>query len=126
MKKTLAHHIQIGRLGEDIVYRYLRQKGHQIVGRNYWQKWGEIDVISKHSGQLYFTEVKTVSRQPDPNSFQPEENVHPAKLKRLYRAIETYLMETGQIESDWQLDVICVYLDIGSKQARLKVISNIV
>jgi Holliday junction resolvase-like predicted endonuclease len=97
-----------------------------VVERNYWRKWGEIDVISRKSSQLYFVEVKTVSRQPDPNSFQPEEKVHPAKLKKLYRAIETYLAETDQMESGWQLDVVCVYLDMESKQAHLKVISNIV
>lgn len=49
----------LGDFGELLVERRLVSKGHKILSRQY-RKWGgEIDVISRIDGVLYFTEVKT-------------------------------------------------------------------
>jgi Holliday junction resolvase-like predicted endonuclease len=50
-----------GDLGEDIAERFLMKQGYRIVERNYLRKWGEIDIIAKKDGKLYFVEVKTVT-----------------------------------------------------------------
>jgi Holliday junction resolvase-like predicted endonuclease len=49
-----------GDLGEDIAVLFLMKQGFSILERNYLEKWGEIDVIAKKRGSLYFVEVKTV------------------------------------------------------------------
>jgi Holliday junction resolvase-like predicted endonuclease len=50
-----------GDLGEDVAVMFLMKQGFSIIERNYLRKWGEIDIIAKKAGKLYFVEVKTVS-----------------------------------------------------------------
>ena len=116
-------------LGEDIGCRYLREKGFEIVGRNYLKKWGEIDIIVAKGGRVHFIEVKTASYVPDQvgeGGYRPEENVHPKKLERMRRVIQSYLLEKHLDESEWQFDVLAVFLDIEKKIARCRVTSDVV
>jgi Holliday junction resolvase-like predicted endonuclease len=58
---------------------------------------------------------------------RPEENVHPAKLKRLHRAIQTYLLDHKVPEhKEWQIDVACVYLDFATHKAKVEILENVV
>ena len=106
--------------------------GFEIVERNYWKKWGEIDIIAKTEGILRFIEVKTVScvtldNVPyETDSYRPEDNIHPWKLKRLSRTIQTYLLEKGSDDTDWQFDVIAIYLDMSNKKAKVQFLEDIV
>ncbi len=119
-----------GKIGELLVSHHLKKLGHSILGMNYRKKWGEIDVISQKSGVIHFVEVKTVSCETldeGQYSYSPEENVHPEKLKRLHRTIQSYLLEKRNSEdSPWQLDVAGVFLDIDGKKARVRITENIV
>ena len=47
-----------GHAGESAAADALRQRGHQIVARNWRTKYCEIDIISKRGDTLYFAEVK--------------------------------------------------------------------
>ena len=75
---------EIGRLGEDLAVKYLEQKDFGVIERNYWKKWGEIDIIAKKDDILHFVEVKAVSRKTidmfsrETNDFRPEDNIHHA------------------------------------------------
>lgn len=130
-----------GELGENIAVRFLIKHNFSIIERNYTKKWGEIDIVAKKANKIYFIEVKSViSVDVNPlvnkyetleninlNNFRPEENMHPHKLKRLSRVIQTYLMsDKSEDELDWQLDLLLVYLDLKNKKAKIKVIDNIV
>ena len=81
---------------------------------------------------MHFVEVKTVSRENvkelknDIDSFEPEENVHPKKLKRMSRIIQTYLIEKNIEEGKWQFDVLAVFLDMKNRQARVRVTGNVI
>ncbi len=130
MKKDKSDKKYIGNLGEEIAAKYLTQKGYLVLDRNYLKKWGEIDIVAKKMNKYYFVEVKTVSRSAenfdDSDGYRPEENVHAWKIKRLYRAIESYLMEKGiNDDIDWQLDLISIYLDIDKKKAKVDYLDNI-
>ena len=129
----------IGRVGENVAIDYLKYHGFAILERNFLRKCGEIDVIARKGSKIHFVEVKTVSREihdgkePDvphetgsEGRFRPEDNLHPWKLKRLYRTIDLYLNQPGvSNETDWQLDAVCVYLDLKTKKARVEYIENI-
>ena len=54
---------ETGKLGEESVCSYLRERGYTIVVRNYRIKGGEIDIIAENGDYLAFVEVK--SRRPD-------------------------------------------------------------
>lgn len=138
MAKTAKRHI--GDLGEEVACKYLVNKGFSIISRNYLKPWGEIDIVAKKGNKLRFVEVKTasvaaagdkrgVTRETSGGraGYRPEENVHPAKLKRLHRAVQTYLMDHNvSQETDWQIDVACVYLNHATHKARVELLENII
>lgn len=125
---------EIGDIGEGIAARFLMKQDFVIKHRNYRKKWGEIDIVAQKGKDLRFVEVKTVSHpkqvgasQDGKGYFRPEENIHPYKLKRLHRAIETYLMEHNvPHETNWQLDAAIVYLDFITHKAKVDYIENII
>lgn len=44
-------HLKVGKIGEDIACKYLKDKGYKIIERNFRRKWGEIDIVClKKSG----------------------------------------------------------------------------
>jgi len=115
---------KIGEIGENISCEFLVKRGYKILDRNYRKKWGEIDIVAKKDKKIYFVEVKTVSRV---TNYLPEENVHPWKLKRLGRAIQTYLLEKNvSDETEWQFDVMAVFLDFNTRKARIRVVENVI
>ncbi len=131
---------KIGDIGENIACRFLMKRGFQIIEQNYSKKWGEIDIISKKGDKLHFIEVKSVTRDNldfvtpacagryEIDEYRPEDNLHPWKLKRLSRVIQTYLLgySRGSHETDWQFDVIVVYLDLKGLQAKVNYMEDII
>ncbi len=128
----------VGKTGEDTACKYLKKHGFTIVERNYWQKWGEIDIIARKGKWLHFVEVKAVVRSVPRNqvsgsqrnlvsdSYDALDNIHPWKLKRLSRAIQTYLLQRHiDDEQDWQVDVISIELDFTTRNARVKYLPDI-
>jgi Holliday junction resolvase-like predicted endonuclease len=137
---------KIGELGENIATKFLVKHGFSILDRNYTKKWGEIDIVAEKAGKLHFVEVKSVSRDLStqagilntfiPKSYsgsderyepRPEDNMHPWKLKRLSRTIQTYILSKKiEDEMEWQVDLLVVYLDLKNKKAKIKVVSDII
>ena len=129
--KQLTEKRIIGNKGEDIACKYLISRGFSIIERNYLRKWGEIDIITKFK-KFHFIEVKTVSRtnlrdmSAQKTSYRPEDNMHPWKLERLSRTIQTYIAEKAIAEDVWQFDVVAVYLDLDRKEAKVEYLEDIV
>lgn len=156
---------KVGDLGENMACKFLMKHGFEIVEQNYSKKWGEIDIIARKDKKLHFIEVKSVTREnlkavsPETDKyrpktdlsnksvrptnyqndwFRPEDNLHPWKLKRLSRVIQTYLLgyrgnrdvsslsENSTGETDWQFDVAVVYLDINNKEAKINYLEDII
>lgn len=123
---------RIGALGEELVVRFLVKRGYEIVDRNFRRPWGEIDIIARKRDRIHFVEVKAVSaggmsRESDMDSFRPEDNVHPQKIKRLSRIIQTYLSGSRvSSETLWQFDVATVQIDMDKKKARVNFIEDII
>lgn len=123
-----------GEIGENIAEKFLVKQGFSVLDRNYTKKWGEIDIVAQKDNKIYFIEVKSVSHMPSKISsaegedeYNPEDNVHPWKMKRLSRTIQTYLLDK-KIGDDieWQVDLLVVYLDMKTKKAKIKVVSDLI
>ena len=124
---------RVGDVGEGVVCTYLEGRGYKVIDRNYLKPWGEIDIVAEKGDMTIFIEVKSVSRplqegiSRETSSYRPEENMHPAKIKRLHRAIQTYLLEKKIPESrEWQLHLACAYLDFATHKARVELLENVV
>jgi len=132
----------IGKIGEDCACKYLEINGYKIIDRNYLRKWGEIDIVAKDGNILHFIEVKSVSQLlsesadgTDPivtrgtsmDGYRPEDNMHPWKLKRLSRVIQSYLLDKDISDGiDWQFDVATVYVDVEKRLSRVFVLEDVV
>lgn len=127
---------ELGDKGEEVVCKYLEKRGYRVLERNYWKPWGEIDIVAEKGSTISFVEVKSVSRDlsretvagdGSRGTYRPEDNMHPAKIKRLHRAIQTYLLERKIPESkEWQLDLACAFLDFSTHKARVELLENVV
>ena len=117
---------KFGDIGEDIAVRYLIQKRYRIIGRNYKNKIGEVDIIAGKSGRIYFFEVKTrTSAQKE--SFLPEQSVHASKQEKLRRVCERYLVENKyKLSQEWQIDILAITIDKSTKKAIIRHIENAV
>lgn len=132
--KDPQHNKKLGAIGEEAVANHLKRKGFKLLERNYLRKWGEIDIIVERDGIVHFVEVKSVSCEISTQGgvlvargtgYKPEDNVHPWKLRKLHRAVQSWLAEENY-ESEWQIDVASVYLDQKNKKAVVKIIDNII
>lgn len=120
---------KLGDIGENIAYDFLKRRGFEIIERNYLRKWGEIDIVTKKLDVIHFIEVKSVSSEnvthATSDSYRPEDNMHPWKLKRLSRAMQTYLLDR-KLDCDFQLDLVTVKIDEQNRKARVEIIENII
>lgn len=123
---------EVGIIGENIATMFLMKQGFSIQERNYWKKWGEIDIVCQKDRKTHFVEVKSVSCEnldtvfSNVDAYRPEENVHKYKLARLYRTIESYLMEKGDTIREWQIDIAVVYIQQRNKKSKIKMIENVI
>ena len=114
---------KIGDEGEKVAEKFLKKNGYSILERNYLKKWGEIDIIAKKEGIICFVEVKAMDAS---RNFLPEQNVNIMKQRRLIRAAQSYLMENKLLDAPWQIDVIIVNLNYGTRLADVRHIKNAV
>jgi putative endonuclease len=47
-----------GKLGEEKAVSFLKSNNYRIICRNYYTKYGEIDIIARDGDELVFVEVK--------------------------------------------------------------------
>ncbi|WP_415397383.1 YraN family protein [Sulfurimonas sp. CS5] len=91
-----------GNLAEDKACRFLDEKGFIIVERNFYSRFGEIDIIATKDEVLHFVEVKS--------GLDYElaiQNITPTKISRLIKTAHVYMKKNGY-ENDFELDAIVV------------------
>lgn len=100
---------ELGRHGEDAALRYLKQRGYRLIERNFYCRYGELDLIMQQGRQLVFVEVKA---RTSCRFGYPEDAVTSQKLRRLRQSIAVYL-EQGQAprHDGLRLDAIAVDLE---------------
>jgi putative endonuclease len=118
---------RIGQIGEDLAVRFLVKHKYLLVERNYRKKFGEIDIICRRGGKLYFVEVKTVSRETfsreTGDEYRAEDNIHQYKIKRIDRAIQLYLEERSY-DGDWEILVVIIELIKHKKKAKITLLKG--
>src|SRR3990167_9989 len=95
---------KLGDLGEEIAANYLKNKGYKILARNYQKPWGEIDIVARNVSRETFVFIEVKSQKARINDLLPE-NKYPE-------------------ETDWQIDVIAVEIDLKTRKANVRHIPN--
>ena len=78
-----------GDKGEEAACKYLTESGHEIVARNWKNKFCEIDIVSEFNGVLCFTEVKYRKAGAGLDAIDKK------KLEKMRFAAEFYLTKNG-------------------------------
>ncbi len=97
---------QIGKRGEELAVHYVKERGVNIIERNYSCPFGEIDFIGMDRGTYVFFEVKYRRTK----SFGvPEEAVDIRKQKKISKTADYYRMRHGLFESNpFRFDVLAI------------------
>ena len=84
----MSSHNKIGAEGENLADEWLKQKGYEILHRNWRHSHYEIDLIARKNNWLHIVEVKC--RNASPFGY-PEDSVTKKKFKHLQRAADQFL-----------------------------------
>ena len=101
--------LALGRRGEDLAHRYLRERGFVIVARNYRLASGdaEADLIAWDGEILVFVEVKS---RETADFGPPERAIGEQKRKHLLRIAREYSRKTGTEWDRIRFDVVSVVM----------------
>lgn len=102
-----------GNLAEDRACKFLMENAFSILERNFYSRFGEIDVIAVKDEVLHFVEVK--SGLDYESAIQ---NITPKKLTRLTRTGDVYMKKNS-------LDILFVYDAIVVTPKSVEYIENI-
>lgn len=126
MRRFVSDRQKIGEIGERIAEQYLVSQGYVIIERNFTVHGGEIDIVARRDGLVYFFEVKsirthTVSRETSQLTYNPVQNVTKSKIQRLHVAIHAFQVKHGYTK--YCIQVVGVWFDPLSKTARAEIFS---
>lgn len=104
--------VEIGKLGEDIAVKFLKNNRYKIVDRNVHMSHNEIDIIVKNKDHIVFVEVKTRSTDENMELYfgSPASAVDHRKQKRTVDAARAYLISSKYGKLQPRFDVIEVFL----------------
>ncbi len=77
--------IKKGHLAEDLAKTYLLENNFIIIDRNFYSRFGEIDLIATKNAVLHFVEVKSGS------GFDPIYNMTKSKLSKIIKTSQVYM-----------------------------------
>lgn len=95
-----------GHLAEHRACLYLENLGFKIIVRNFYTRYGEIDIIAIDNNTLHFIEVKSG------NSFHPSYNLTNRKLERILKSVDIFLSDNESYSSFYiSIDLITIFQD---------------
>lgn len=90
-----------GNLAEDKAAAFLQHNNFCILARNFYTRFGEIDIIASKHNVLHFVEVKSG------NNFEPIYAITSKKLERILKSAHVYL-NTTQSTQNYCIDALLV------------------
>lgn len=106
--KRKAAHLRLGQRGERLACRLLRERGMEIITRNYAGPHGEVDIVARDGLTLCMVEVKTRRRS---SRSRPADAVTARKKKRLIHTARRYLRQLGRPPIPYRFDVVEIIVD---------------
>lgn len=105
----MALHNSLGVDGENLAAEWLKEKGYEILYRNWRHSHYEIDIIAFKTKMLHFIEVKC---RNDSSFGYPEDSVTKKKFRNLKRAADEFLfLNPGHRWIQYDIISITLYKD---------------
>lgn len=91
-----------GNIAEDKACDFLVDNGYFIVERNFYSRFGEIDIIASKMQVLHFIEVKSGLDYESAIV-----NITPQKLRKFIKTVHVYLKKNA-LDIDFMIDAVVV------------------
>ena len=91
-----------GNYAEDLASSYLEELGFIVVVRNFYSRFGELDIIAEKEDVLHFVEVKSAEDYE-----KAIQNITPKKLSRIIKTAQVY-MKKNAYDGDYSFDALVV------------------
>jgi putative endonuclease len=101
----------LGARAEELAGRFLEERGHQIVERNWRCRFGEVDLVTRDGDTLVFVEVRA---RRGKRFGSPEESLGARKRKRLETLASVYVQKRAWTGA-WRIDAVTLMLVQGSE-----------
>lgn len=95
---------ELWKWGEERACQELKNKGHQIIARNYKSRFGELDIISQKDDLLVVTEVKT---RTSSYLSSPGNTISHKKQRTIIKVTNQFIQETS-IDQEVRFDVVTI------------------
>lgn len=116
------HNKQLGKLGEELATKHLKQGGYKLITTNFKARYGEIDIIVTKDNTLVFVEVKT--RIGDEYGV-PEEAVTCRKLREVSQTAQYFSMTHEGLPEQMRIDVIAIDMSDSGAMKSLRHFENV-
>jgi putative endonuclease len=93
-----------GNFAEDRAASYLQDQDFRVIDRNFYSRFGEIDIIATKDDILHFIEVKS-------GDWDPIYQITPSKISKIIKTAKIY-MSKKKLDFDWCLDAVIISEDI--------------
>ena len=121
----------LGKIGEQYAEQYLVAKGYQIIEKNFYTRFGEIDLIAiepaaarSHAPTLAFIEVKT---RTSTHFGTPTNAITYSKKQKIIKTALYFLnSSTKKLPYIWRIDAIGIQLDRKHNLIEINHIKNII
>ncbi|WP_434580397.1 YraN family protein [Sulfurimonas sp. NW15] len=91
-----------GNIAEEKAALFLQEHGYTILEKNFYSRFGELDIIAFKDNILHFVEVKSGE-----NYELAIQNITPAKLSRLIKTAQVY-MKKNTLDPEYMFDALIV------------------
>jgi putative endonuclease len=97
-----------GKQNEDKAVDYLIKNGYTILDRNFYTKYGEIDIVAYKDDTIVIVEVRSLCSK---TFGTPQESVNHSKIRKILNTAQVYLYKKGLLDKSIRFDVIAIYQD---------------
>jgi putative endonuclease len=111
--------LELGKLGEDLAFKKIKQIGYKKIIRNYSCSLGEIDMIAMDGATLVFIEIKTRKNR---STAYAKEAITERKKKQISKVALAYINKNECHGIPARFDVVAISLK--DDKTKIEVIKN--
>ena len=104
LNRLFQSRINKGKAAENIACSYLKQNGLKLIDKNFYSRYGEVDLIMQDQDTLVFIEVRYRKNLDYGGAL---ESVTPAKQKKIQTTALYYMQKKGS-EYNSRFDVVAL------------------
>jgi putative endonuclease len=113
---------QIGRQGENLALKKLKDQGYFLLARNFHSRFGEIDLIAEDHGILVFIEVKT--RIGDTYG-KAIDSINSRKIANIIKTGYIFQQSLKKAYISTRIDLVAIDFTVVGNSGHVEIIKNI-